>query len=328
MAFKPAAGYGDMFSYTVANMRADGFEVQHLAGTILREAISQLVWARVMNESRDAFGKGKGGTFTVPIFKDWGAVATVQPLTSGSAIGIGSQKTDSIAMMINEYGTGIGYETLGDWITSLEVRGQLVNTLGRHLGRMINWLDYDVFANTPFTIEAVGTGSYNGLLGTNRHLVATAYGELGPGGVALAYDSLKKSLVEPFTSRGLYWWIASSETLRNLKSGSIFQNQMLYSQKQGDLYQILGEFNGFVFIETEEGITKGSSFCGGANAAGFGFGMMPRTFYYPDFGSDAGRLQVWKTLFYRGQGPIWRSKGTAAIMVRTKTAAFDYGALG
>jgi len=328
MSFKPLAGYGDLFTYDVAGIRGDGFEIQNLAGTVLRQAISQLVFSRVMNQSRDAFGKGKGGTFTTPIFKDWGAVSAVSPLTSGTAISVGTQKTDSVSMVINEYGTGIGYEGFGDMLTNIEIRGELVNTMGRHLGRMINWLDYDVLSKTSFGIEVVAAGSYTNLLGTNRKIVATAYGELGVGGVALAYDSLRKSLVTPYTQRGLYWWIASTETLRHLKSGSVFQNQQLYNQKQGDLYQILGEFNGFVFIETEENLSKGTSIVGGANAAGFGFGLLPRTFYYPDYGSDASRLQVWKTLFYRGQGAIARDKGTACIVVRSNTNPYNYGSLG
>jgi hypothetical protein len=328
MGFVPGAGYGQFFSYDVAGIRGDGFEVQNMSPQILRHAFGQLVFARGMNQSRDAFGKGKGGTFTVPIFQDWGAPTSVTPLTTGTAIGIGTQHTDSVSMSIFEYGTGVGYEGMGDWITNLDVRNELVQTLGNHIARMINWLDYDTLVNTTFSIEKVAAGSYSNLLGTNRKVFATAYGELGIGGVALAYDSLRKSIVPPITQRGKYLWIANAETLRNLKQGSVFQNFDLYSDLSGFIYQTLGEFMGFVFVETEELLNKGTSIVLGANAAGYGFGKMPTTYYYPDFGSDAGRLSVWKTIFYRGQGPIWRDKGTAAIVVRTCTSAYGYGSLG
>jgi len=203
MGFLPAAGYGNMQSYTKANIQADGFEVKNLSGSILRQAFGALVFSRGMNESRDSFGLGRGGTFTVPIYKDWGAPATVSPLVSGTAIGIGTQKTDSVSFMINEYGTGIGYETIGDWITNQDVRSQLVQTLGNHIGRMINWLDYDLLVNNAVnTIEVRAPGSY-ALLGTNRAMVATSYGELGNGGLALAYETFRAAIASPVTSAGL-----------------------------------------------------------------------------------------------------------------------------
>jgi len=328
MAFLPAEGYGNMFTYTRTNIEGDGFEVKHLAGTIMRQAFGELIFSRWFNQSKDAYGIGKGGTFTTPIFKNWGAPATVIALTSGTAIGIGSQETDSVSMIMREYGTGVGYETIGDWITNLDVRSEIVRTLGNHIGRMVNWLDYDISINTPFTIEVVAAGSYNGLLGTNRKLQATAYGELGMGGIAMAYDSFTKSLAGPVTDRKQYVMVANSETFRNLKQGSVFQNRELYNDVQGIRYQILGEYMGFIFVETEELLSKGTALAYAANAAGYGFGMPPRVYYYPDYGNDANRLQVWKTKFYRGQAPIWRNKGTALIMIRCKSAGYDYNALG
>lgn len=331
MAFKGAAGYGDMYTYTGGNARADGFEPKHLAGSIMRQAISQLVFTRPLNQSTDAFGLGKGGTFTVPIFPDWGAPGTVSPLTSGTAIGIGTQVTDSVSFVMNEYGTGVGYETMGDWITNLDVRGQLVKTLGNHIGRMINWLDYDLAANSKFTIEIPTTGSVSNLQGTNRKGVGWntgTWGELGMGAIALAYDSFRASRATPVTDRGMYVAIGNARTFRNLKQGSVFQNLSLYTDFQGLKYQVLGEFMNFVFIETEELTGNGTTFCYAANAGGYGFGKLPSVTYYPDFGQDAGRLAVWKILFYRGQGPIWRDKGTASVIIKSNTGAFSYGALG
>lgn len=325
----PAGGYGNMFGYNVSNVRGDGFEVKNFGPEVLRFALPTLVFSLAMNQSRDAFGVGKGGTFTVPIMNDWGMPGTVSPLVSGTSIGLGTQKTDSISMSMFEYGTGIGYETLTNWMTNIDFQREIQKTLGRHVGRMVNWLDYDQLINTPFTIEVVAAGSYNGLLGTNRLLQGTGYGELGYGGVALAYDTMKSSLTPPINDRGMYLWFANGATLRNLKSGSVFQNQVLYKNlPTTNGYQILGEFEKFIFVETEEQLQKGTSIVTGANAAGFGWGKTPSVFFYPDYGEDAGRLKVWKTLFYRGQGPIMRNKGTAAIVVRSKSAAFNYGGLG
>jgi hypothetical protein len=328
MAFKPGAGYGDMFSYTVGNIRTDGFEVQNMAGTIMRQAVGELVFARLFNPSRDAFGMGRGGTFTVPIFKHWGAPTSVTPLTSGTAIGLGAQTTDSVSMSINEYGTGVAYETLGDWITNLDIRGELTKTLGMHIGRMINWLDYDLVSNSKFSIECTSTGSYSALLGTNKQVSGATFGELGPGGLALLYDTFRKSLVPPVTDRGFYALVGNAQTFRHLKQGSVFINAQLYSNLQGIRMQVLGEFMNFVFIETEELTGRGTSFALGGNACGYGFGKLPTVTYYPDFGSDAGRLQVWKTLFYRGQGPIWRDKGTSIITVRSNSGAYNYNTIG
>ncbi len=331
MGFVPDEGYGNMFSYTKQNIQADGFEVKHLGGSIMRKAFGQLVYARFMNESKDSFGLGKGGTFTVPIFNDWGVIATVQPLVSGTAIGIGSQKVDSVSMTIGEYGTGIGYETQGDFITNLGIRDQLVTTLGNHIARMINWQCYDVVVNNAlFTIEVPSAGSYSSLLGTNRigNIDRSGFGELGAGGLAKVYDTFRTSLVSPITARGNYIVVGNARTFRNLKNGSVFQNQGLYVKFQGDTWQTLGDFMGFTFVETEELAGNGTTLFLGNNAAGYGFGQLPRTWYYPDYGQDAGRLSVWKTIYYLGLGAIWRNKGTSAILVRSNTSAYNYGSMG
>jgi len=327
MAFVPGQGYGQFFTYSAENIRGDGFEVKHFAGTIMRQAIGQLIFARALNESRDAFGKGRGGTFTTPIVNNWGEPGTVQPLTSGTAIGIGSQTTDKIEMNLYEYGTGVGYEGLGDYFTDLPFQAEVNRTLSIHISRMVNWLHYDILANTDHSIEVVATGSYAKLLGTNRKRsgVGTSFGELGWGGVALAYDTFRTSLASPVTERGFYVMFGNSETFRNLKQGSVFQNAQLYTDLRGLRWQILGEFQNFVFVETEELLRKGTAIAVAANAGGYGFGQLPRTWYYPDYGNDAGRLSVWKTKFVTGQGGIWRDRGTAAIMIRSKTTTFDYG---
>lgn len=329
MSFVSGQGYGNMFGYTGVNVRADGFEMPHLSGTVMRQAIDQLVFSRLLNPSPDAFGVGKGGTFTVPIFQDWGQPGTVVPLVSGTVIGLGTQHTSSIAMSMYEYGTGISYERILDWFTNINVQSQLVRTLGNHIGRMINWLDYDIFANSRFSMEVAAAGSYS-FLGTNRQRsgVGTSFGELGPGGLAYAYDIFKKSGVTPMTDRGMYVAVGGAESFRHLKQGSVFQNLQLYGNLQGIRYQILGEFMNFVFIETEEQTGKGTVFLAGKNTGGFGFGKTPQVWYYPDFGSDAGRMPVWKTIFYRGQGPIWRDSGTTVITVRCKTTTYEYGSLG
>lgn len=328
MSFKPAQGYGEMFSYNVANARADGFEVKSLSQSILRAAFGQLVFTRLLNQSKDAFGKGKGGTFTVPIAHDWGVPTSVAPLSSGTAISIGTQRMTSVSMSMFEYGTGIGYEGLTDWITNLDVRNQLITTLGNHVGRMINWLDYDIISNAQHSIEVVAAGSYNLRLGTSRRQSQATYGELGPGGLALAYDTFRKSLVVPATERGLYLAVGNAESFRHLKQGSVFQNLSLYTDQRGLRYQILGEFMNFLFIETEELTGKGTVFVCGANVGGYGFGLPPKAYYYPDFGQDAGRLDVWKVLFYRGQGPIWRDSGTCAITIRSSSGLYNYNSLG
>lgn len=329
MAFKPAAGYGDMFSASASEMRAAGFEIQHFSKPILRNAIDQLVFSRFMTPSTDAFGKGKGGTFTIRFAKDFGAISSVSALTSGTAIGIGSQAWDKVEMNMYEYGTGVGVEDFANMLTDIDLQMEVQQTLGRHVGRMINWLDFDIFNKTNKAIEVGSMGSY-GYIGTNRAGLAsaTAFGELGPGGVALAYDTLRGALVEPLTDGGLYGMLGNADTFRHLKSGSIFANQTLWGNMSGMTYQVLGQFNGFLFVETSENLNKGTTFAFGKNVGGYGFGMNPRTFLYPDFGSDAGRLGVFKTLFYRGQGAIRRSVGTACIIIRSKTTGFDYGALG
>jgi hypothetical protein len=331
MGFLPAEGYGNMQSYTKANIQADSFEVKNLGGTIMRKAFGQLVFSRFMNESRNAFGLGKGGTFTVPIFNDWGAVATVQPLVSGTAIGIGSQKVDSVSMTIGEFGTGIGYETQGDFVTNLDIRDQLTTTLGNHIARMVNWQDYDILVNNAlFTIEVPSAGSYSSLLGTNRigNIDRSGYGELGAGGLAKVYDTFRGAIASPVTQRGMYIAVGNARTFRNLKNGSVFQNQQLYANMRGNTWQVLGDFMGFTFVESEELTGNGTTLFLANNAGGYGFGQLPRTWYYPDYGQDAGRLSVWKTIYYRGQGAIWRDKGTTAILMRTNSSTYNYGSLG
>lgn len=320
-------GYGNFFGYDVSGARGDGFEVKTFGPKVIRFAIPNLVFALGMNESTDAFGVGKGGTFTVPMMKNWTMPTSVTPLTSGTAITVGTQQTDKVEFSMYEYGTGIGYETLTDWITNIPFQTQIQTTLGIHIARMINWLHYDTLSKTIFSIEIPAPGSYSALLGTSRKLQGTAYGELGPGAVALAYDSMKASLV-PANDRGMYLWMANASTLRGLKAGSYFQNQVLYKNVKSDSYQILGEFEKFIFVETEEQFGRGTSLIIGQNAGGYGFGLTPKTFYYPDYGEDAGRISVWKTKFYHGGGAIMRDKGTACVIVRSKSAGFDYSAMG
>lgn len=329
MSFKPGAGYGDVFSYTGVNVRADGFEVKRISDKVMRLAFGDLIFTRLLTESRDAFGVGRGGTFTVPIFKEWGQPGTVSPLISGTAIGVGTQKTESVSMMMYEYGTGVGFEKIANWWTDVSCQEQLVYTLGNHVSRMINWLHFDIFNSVNRAVETVAAGSYTALLATNitNHNSAT-FGELGVGGVSFMFDTFKKNVVKPISSRGLYGWVGNCETFRNLKSGSMFQNVQLYKNQQGDKYQILGEFNGFVFIETEEQMSKGTSFPFGGDVGGYGFGMPPTTYFYPDFGQDAGRLYVWKTVWYGGQGALLRDKGTACVCFRSKSDPFSYGGLG
>lgn len=331
MGFLPAAGYGHMFAVTRASMVADGFEVKHVAPEVMRFAMGELIFDRFLNQSKNAFGIGKGGTFTIPFAKEMGLVSTTpSPLTSGTAIGVGTQKWDTVSMAMQEYGTGIAYETIEDWITNIDVQSELTQTLGNHIGRMSNALAQSVYDAGKFSIECPAVGSLSALLGTNRNIGGTLqadYNELTPGAVALTYDTFRKSLVRPRTDRGFYVWIANGETLRPLKNGSMFQNYSLYSDFRGQRFQVLGEFMNFVFVEVEEGLNKGTSYALGANMGGYGFGMLPRTFAYPDFGQDAGRLTVFKTLFYRGQGEILRDKGTSLITIRSKTGAFSYGSM-
>jgi hypothetical protein len=300
-----------------------------MAGSVMRQAFGELVFSRVMNESQDAFGVGRGGTFTVPIALDWGAPATVQPLTAGTSIGIGTQKFDKVYMTINEYGTGIGYETMADWITNIPNRQVLVTSLGNHVARMLNWLDYDILVNKAafgFTIPIAG--SYGALTydvaGTLR-ADQGSFGELGPGALAKAYDTFRGALVSPQTQRGNYVAIGNARTFRNLRNGSVFQNMSLYSDMAGLRFQVLGDYMGFTFIETEELTGNGTTLCLGANVAGYGFGKTPQMAYYGDYGQDVGRLQVWKMLFYRGQDAIWRDKGTCGLLIRSNSSAFNYG---
>ena len=328
MSFLPGAGYGGMFGYTGGQVRADGFEPKHFAATVMRRAFSNLVFTRFMNESTDAFGVGKGGTFTVPIFLDYGMPGTVSPLVSGTAITVGTQNVDSVTMKMYEYGTGIAYERILNWFTNIEVQNQLLVTLSNAVSRGVNWLDFNTMWNTTFSMEVPAAGSYSTILGTNRHKGQATFGELGMGGLAYLYDQFKKNVVSPINDRGMYGIIGNSETLRNLKQGSVFQNAILYNSLQGIRYQVLGEFMNFVFVETEEQMSKGTAFAFGDNVGGYGFGQMPNITYYPDFGQDAGRLPVWKILYYRGQDAIWRDKGTACVAINCNTGAYNYGALG
>jgi len=229
-----------------------------------------------------------------------------------------------------EYGTGVGYERILNWFTSIAVQAELVKTLGNHVARMINYLDFAVFDGVTRSMEIPASGSYSSILGTVRKgVVATAYGELGQGGLAFLWDQLRTNIVTPLIpERRLYGIVGCANSLRHLKQGSVFQNAALYQNLQAYNYQILGEFGGFVFFETEEQLSKGTMFAFGQNVGGYGFGQPPQIWYYPDYGSDAGRLPVWKVLFYRGQDAIWRDKGTACVRIFSNTAAYNYGTLG
>lgn len=307
-------------------------ELEQWATDVIRYSLGDLVFAKSIGMTQSVerfFGVGGGGTVTIPIYNwetDANVVSAKTPLVIGSSITLGTQVIDSVRIDLKFYGMGYSKHDEIDYITNLNNRRLIQQTMSNKAARVINALHKDIYEASQmgiYTISTAGSLSQDGQIGTNPSWGGTG-GDFTLGLVHAARDGLIRSNVMA-GQRGLYEIIGHPDTFRTIKNFAKFENRELYNNNgRGNLFQVLGEWEGCTWIETTERMSKGTSFIVGRNVGGYGFGQQPKVFYYPDFGEDAGRHQVWKLKFALAQGATLRDKGTTCLTLRTSPTALTY----
>jgi N4-gp56 family major capsid protein len=317
MAFPFDGGYGDAFAVNKSQMAGQNQVLTQWSGEVLRLTQDSLVFPRFFDLAPPGItmGLGKGDTWRAPIFLWNETTAATTALTSGTTIPLITQATLNISGTIDEYGRGIAAENVLEYYVKFGVQGELLQTLANNRALVLNELCRGIIHNTKHVA----------ILGTN----GTIYRQLGAASATLAngtitttqvnqlYDSLKAARV-PRWGNGLYVWIGNAAQLRPLKDSGVFQNYSLYNAPMaGYVYQTIGNFGGFTFIETEEGMNATTSYILAPNVAAQAYAKPISLYYYPDFNSDAGRLNVFKWHMLAGFAPILRDYGTRAIRLIT-----------
>ena len=333
MPWENPYGYGDQLPLKRSDVSTAGLMLTKWTANVLRIAEGNLLFAKSLGltQSQDSFGLGQGATFTIPIF-DWPTddeIATAAtPLTVGTSIELGTQTMTSVVMTLKEYGFGYSWESMIDYITNVNMRGQIDLSAASKLRRVLNYLFSKIYYESPWQMiarEGLSAGSFEfgsaivDLTGT------CGTGELTHGMIDFAYDKLTTSRAKPSDS-GLYMAIAHPASLRSIKATTKFENRDLYTKKGvKGVYQILGEYNGFVWAESTESVYKGTTIFFGKDVGGYGFGLQPDAYYYADWMSDAGRVRAIKTRFIMGHGQTLRDTATNCIVCLTGTDVGEEG---
>lgn len=340
MAWGNPYGYGDEVLHGRTTFDDAGLTMEHWTPNVLRLAQPNLVFAKSIGlmEAPDAFGKGVGGTFTIPIFDydtDAHVLTAASALTEGTSISLGSQTYTSVSMVLQEYGFGYGWYDMIDYMTNVNFRAQVDMTAADKMARILNYLHSQIYYQSQWQIArhaGMTAGSFHwgsDALGAAHAGTHAGTGELTHGIIDFAVDTLRTSKV-PTDERGLYHVIGHAKTFRNIKADAKFENRDLYTRNgQKALYQILGEYNGCLWIEATDRTYVGTTIITGRNVGGYGFGKQPAAVYYDDYKDDAGRAKAIKARVVFGYGETLRDAGTTCIVIYTGTDAgqvsyYDY----
>jgi hypothetical protein len=319
------AGYGDSFGLTSSQMAGQNQVLTQWSAQILRLGMDALVFPRFLSlvPPGITMGLNKGNTYRIPIFTWVEETAATTALTSGTVIPLISQGTLNVYGTLDEYGRGIGFEQTLDYYTKLDNAQALLETLANNRARVLNELARGVIDSTPHIVSLGVTGT----LGTTRFNVSAASATLCAATlysdhVKAIRDHLKTALVPTFPN-GLYVYVGNSAHFRGLKNESIFENYNLYNTSQilapnGLVYQVLGAWEGFVFVETEMGMTAATGYVIAPEAGAQAYAKPISLYYYPDINSDAGRLNVFKWYMIAGFSQTLRDYGTRVMKVITK----------
>jgi len=321
------SGYGDSFGLQSSDLRGQNQTLTQWSGQVLRLGMDMLVFPRFLNQAPPgiAMGLQKGDTFRIPIFNWITSTAGTTPLSSGTVISLVTQGTLNVYGTLDEYGLGIGMENTLDYYTKLNNAAELLETLANNRARVLNELCRAVIDNTAHVAVAGITGTpgtvlFNQPAGTNTPgtlAIATLYSTV----IKALYDNFKSARVPTF-GNGLYVYVGNAAHLRGLKNEGVFESYNYYNNpgfSNGIVYQVLGNWEGFTFVQTEEGM-----------AATYGYALAPEIgcvayakpislHYYPDINFDANRLNVIKWHMIAGFAKTLRDYGTRAIKVYTHT---------
>lgn len=320
MAFPFDGGYGDAFAVTKSQLSGQNQVLTQWSGEVIRLTQDLLVFPRFLDLAPPGvtLGLSKGDTWRAPIFLWNEDTAATTALTSGTTIPLISQSTLNIYGTIDEYGRGIASEMVLEYYVKFGLQGELLQTLANNRALVMNELCRSVIHSTPHVM----------ILGTNGTIfknLAAASGTLARDKITSTHckaihDHLKTQRVPTF-SNGLYYVIGNAAGFRSLKDEGVFTNYALYNRPSAFIYQSLGQWEGFEFIQTEEGMKGTSFYVIAPNVGAQAYAKPMSLFYYPDFNSDAGRLNVYKWHMLAGYSAVLRDYGTRAIRVIAGTVA-------
>jgi hypothetical protein len=204
-----------------------------------------------------------------------------------------------------------------DYYTKLSNARELLDTLANNRARVLNELCRGIVDNTPHlvcagTAGAVGTVRFN-LPVASMTPAATLSSDVAKG----VYDHLKSKRVPTF-GNGLYIYVGNAKHFRGLKDEGVFQNFNYYNNAgAGIIYQVIGNWEGFTFVQTEEGMTGQYGYVIAPEIGAAAYAKPISLHYYPDINSDADRLNVIKWHMIAGFAKTLRDIGTRALKVYT-----------
>lgn len=317
-------GYGDLFGLTSSQMRGQNQVLTQWSGEVLRLGMDMLVFSRFLSQAPPgvAMGLGKGDTFRIPIFNWVEETEGTTALTSGTSIPLITQGTLNVYGTLDEYGRGIGMENTLDYYTKLNNARELLETLANNRARVINELSRQLIYATPHRAVCGETGT-SGTVRFNQTTSGTSQGTaaatLASPHIKRIYDHLKSRRVPTF-GNGLYIYVGNAKHLRGLKDEQVFENYNYYNNMSvgnGLVYQVIGNWEGFTFVQTEEGMSDTVGYALAPEIGAAAYAKPVSLYYYPDFNSDAGRLNVIKWHMIAGWAKTLRDAGTRAMTVIT-----------
>lgn len=321
------SGYGDSFGYQVSDARGQNQILTQWSGEVLRLGMDMLVFSRFLEQAPPgvAMGLGKGDTFRIPIFNWITNTSGTTPLSSGTTIPLLTQGTFNVYGTLDEYGNGIGMENTLDYYSKLNNAAELLETLANNRARVMNELCRSLIDNTPHVVSVGVTGTtgtirYN-LPGKNQNagtMQGTPAGTLTSAVIKDLGDHLKTARV-PTYANGLYVYVGNAAHLRPLKDEGIFEQNAVMGGNGGNsiVYQVLGNWDGFTFVQTEEGMSSTYGYALAPQIGAVAYSKPISLHYYPDINNDANRLNVIKWHAIMGFGQTLRDYGTRAIKVQT-----------
>lgn len=310
-------GYGDAFGLTSSQMKGQNQVLTQWSGEVLRLGMDMLVFSRFLSQAPPgiAMGLGKGDTFRIPIFNWIEETGGTTALSSGTTIPLLTQGTLNVYGTLDEYGRGIGMENTLDYYTKLNNARELLETLANNRARVINELCRNLIDNTAHkaylgTAGTAGTLIINGVT-ASMAAIATLSSAMLKG----IYDHMKSKRV-PTYGNGLYAYVGNAKHLRGLKNEGVFENYNYYNNSAaGLIYQVIGNWEGFTFIQTEEGMSDTYGYVLAPEIGAAAYSKPISLHYYPDINSDANRLNVIKWHMIAGFAKTLRDYGTRAMKV-------------
>ena len=148
-------------------------------------------------------------------------------------------------------------------------------------------------------------------------MATTAAGSLTSAVVKSLGDKYKADRV-PTYPNGLYIYVGNAAHLRPLKDEGVFENYNYYNNpgfQNGLIYQVLGNWEGFTFVQTEEGMAGTYGYALAPEIGAQAYAKPIQLYYYPDANFDADRLNVIKWHMIAGWAQTLRDYGTRARKV-------------